>query len=149
MLTPAVFQAEGSFDLFGRKHKQRKVDEQREKEQKACQAERAQRERVETLVAKLDTQREIVLDLRKKASHNTLMQSKLASGCYDSLKSSEWQGRHCLLHCPQTRELDAVRQAEVDFVDRLFHAEGVILDPQHDALEDAVCSLAPRQFKVL
>lgn len=49
---------------------------------------------------------------------------------------------------PQIRELDAVRQAEMDLVDRLFRRGVMFMDAEHDALEDAVCSLAPRLFKV-
>ena len=46
------------------------------------------------------------------------------------------------------RELDAARQAESDLVDRLFQNDHLILDTQHDALEDAVCGVAPRIFRV-
>ena len=48
----------------------------------------------------------------------------------------------------QVRDLDAARQAESDLVDRLFRNDTLVLDTQHDALEDAVCGLAPRIFKV-
>ena len=33
-------------------------------------------------------------------------------------------------------------------MDRLFRNDTLVLDTQHDALEDAVCGLAPRIFKV-
>ncbi len=46
------------------------------------------------------------------------------------------------------RDLDAARQAESDLIDRLFRNDSLVLDSQHNALEDAVCGLAPRIFKV-
>lgn len=55
-----------SFDLLGKKHKKRKVDEHFEREAAAERAEKAQLERIQGLVTRVEGQRLLIRDLRQK-----------------------------------------------------------------------------------